>query len=413
MRSEVALARLAIGVVALHVVDDNFLQPNPGTSAGDHLFGGLVPLAVLVAAAAFYGRLRAGARATIALLVGFFGVLAGTEAIHYTLGVGPSGDDYTGLLVDSRRAHAARPRRRDAVEVTASRRPALVALRPPAAHHRGRRCSPRSPPSFPSRSPTSSRTRPATTSPPPTSGAPYEEVEFTTSDGLLLKGWYIRSQNGAAVISFPGRAASQKRAKVLARHGYGVLLFDRRGEGESEGDPNLFGWQGERDVHAAVAFLQSRPDVDPERIGGIGLSVGGEMMIEAAAESSALKAIVSEGASGRSVRDELANPGGRLAGADRHRRRDRRDGALHRQRAAGRPPEPRAEDLGRGVLRLRRARPGDRRSPRTTPSTRRPAGRRSSGRFPAPGTWAASRRSRAEYERRIVGFFDRTLLGER
>jgi fermentation-respiration switch protein FrsA (DUF1100 family) len=35
------------------------------------------------------------------------------------------------------------------------------------------------------------------------------------------------------------------------------------------------------------------------------------MMIEAAAESSALKAIVSEGASSRSVRDELANPGGR------------------------------------------------------------------------------------------------------
>jgi dienelactone hydrolase len=135
-------------------------------------------------------------------------------------------------------------------------------------------------------------------------------VEFKTSDGLLLKGWYIRSRNGAAVISFPGRASSQKRAKLLARHGYGVLLFDRRGEGESEGDPNGFGWQGERDIHAAVAYLQRRPEVDPERIGGIGLSVGGEMMIEAAAESSALKAIVSEGGSSRSVRDELANPGG-------------------------------------------------------------------------------------------------------
>jgi dienelactone hydrolase len=89
-----------------------------------------------------------------------------------------------------------------------------------------------------------------------------------------------------------------------------VLLFDRRGEGESEGDPNGFGWQGERDIHAAVAFLQQRDDVDPERIGGIGLSVGGEMMIEAAAESSALKAIVSEGGSSRSVRDEAANPEG-------------------------------------------------------------------------------------------------------
>ena len=124
---------------------------------------------------------------------------------------------------------------------------------------------------------------------------------------MRLKGWYIESKNGAAVIAFPGRAASQKRAKMMADHGYGVLLFDRRGEGESDGDPNIFGWQGERDVHAAVRFLQSRPDVDPERIGGIGLSVGGEMMMEAAAESGELKAIVSEGGSGRSVRDALAN----------------------------------------------------------------------------------------------------------
>ena len=97
-------------------------------------------------------------------------------------------------------------------------------------------------------------------------GAPYEDVKFTTSDGLRLRGWYIRSRNGAAVISFPGRASSQKRAKLLARHGYGVLLFDRRGEGASDGDPNLFGWQGERDIHAAVAFLQQpsrrRPRAD-------------------------------------------------------------------------------------------------------------------------------------------------------
>jgi dienelactone hydrolase len=141
-------------------------------------------------------------------------------------------------------------------------------------------------------------------------GAPYEQVEFTTADGLHLKGWYIRSRNRAAVISFPGRASSQKRAKLLARHGYGVLLFDRRGEGESEGDPNAFGWQGVRDIPAAVAFLQRQPDVDPGRIGGIGLSVGGEMMIEAAADSSDLRAIVSEGASARSVRDVSANGSG-------------------------------------------------------------------------------------------------------
>ena len=48
---------------------------------------------------------------------------------------------------------------------------------------------------------------------------PYWELrgDFTTSDGLLLKGWYIRSRNGAAVISFPGRSGTQARARLLAR----------------------------------------------------------------------------------------------------------------------------------------------------------------------------------------------------
>jgi fermentation-respiration switch protein FrsA (DUF1100 family) len=95
---------------------------------------------------------------------------------------------------------------------------------------------------------------------------------------------------------------------MLARHGYGVLLFDRRGEGASEGDPNVFGWGGERDLLAAAAYLRSRPDVDRSRVGAIGLSVGGEMLIHAAAHSDAFAAIVTEGASGQSLRDDLANP---------------------------------------------------------------------------------------------------------
>jgi len=308
LRDEVNVARLAIGVVALHVVDDNFLQPNPGTTAGDHPVSGLVPLALLVAAAVFYGRLRAGARAVIALFAGYFGVLGGIEALHYTREVGPSGDDYTGILsllaglvlLGVGGLTLWRSRRRDDRLWWRYGRRALIGVG--AVVVAGVFLFPFSIGYIVTHA--SRATVPAADL-----GAPFEEVEFTTSDGLRLRGWYIRSRNGAAVISFPGRASSQKRAKLLARHGYGVLVFDRRGEGESEGDPNLFGWEGERDVHAAVEFLRNRPEVDPDRIGGIGLSVGGEMMIEAAAESDALRAIVSEGASARSVRDIVANPG--------------------------------------------------------------------------------------------------------
>ena len=110
------------------------------------------------------------------------------------------------------------------------------------------------------------------------------------------------------MIAAPGRAGSQRPARLLVRHGYGVLLFDRRGEGKSDGDPNAFGWRAALDLRAAVAFLQRRPDVRDGQIGGIGLSVGAETLLQAAAESQGLKAVVSDGAGSRSIREDLSNP---------------------------------------------------------------------------------------------------------
>jgi dienelactone hydrolase len=308
LRTEVGFARAALGAVALHMVDDAFLQPNPGTSPGDHLASGLIPTAALVGAAWAYPRLRAGFRAVVALLFGFLGLLGGSEALGYAVQSGISGDDYTGLLSlaaglgllgvgagtlwRSRRTddHRAWRYSRRVLVAAGGLALAFVFALPLAVGyfftHVGR-----------------------ADVPPAKLGAAHEVVSFETSDGLTLRGWFVPSRNGATVISFPGRKGPQKQARLLIKHGYGVLLFDRRGEGESEGDPNGYGWTGGRDLHAAVQFLQQRSDVDPDRIGGIGLSVGGEMMIQAAAESTAFKAIVSEGGSGRSVRDTVANPG--------------------------------------------------------------------------------------------------------
>jgi dienelactone hydrolase len=136
-------------------------------------------------------------------------------------------------------------------------------------------------------------------------GAAYEDVSFRTSDGLELQGWYVPSKNGAAVIAFPGRSGPRAHTRMLVRHGYGVLLFDRRGEGQSEGDSNLLGWGGDKDILGAIEFLQRRDDVDPGRIGGIGLSVGGELMLQAAGETDELAAVVSEGAGTRMYSEQF------------------------------------------------------------------------------------------------------------
>ena len=58
------------------------------------------------------------------------------------------------------------------------------------------------------------------------------------------------------MISYPTREGKLPQARMLVRHGYGVLLLDARGYDGSQGDPNLFGWDDTKDIDAAVAWLQ-------------------------------------------------------------------------------------------------------------------------------------------------------------
>jgi uncharacterized protein len=213
------------------------------------------------------------------------------------------------------------------------------------------------------------------------------------------------------VIAAPGRAGSQRPARMLVRHGYGILLFDRRGEGESDGDPNAFGWGASKDMKAAVAFLQRRPDVDRGRIGGIGLSVGGETLLQTAAESTGLKAIVSDGAGSRSIREDASIPGWRNRG----------EILTSLVVSAGttvfgnRLPPPNLKGLVERIA----PRPvlfiyGQHDQPNVrslTPSYYRAAGRpKSLWRVPGASHTGGIDTHPGEYERRVVTFFDDALL---
>jgi pimeloyl-ACP methyl ester carboxylesterase len=81
-----------------------------------------------------------------------------------------------------------------------------------------------------------------------------------------------------------------------------VLLVDARGHGESEGTAMDFGWYGDLDIRAGTDYLGSRPGV--ERIGLLGLSMGGEEAIGAAAADRRISAVVAEGATARTARDK-------------------------------------------------------------------------------------------------------------
>jgi uncharacterized protein len=308
-----ALPSAAVLVIALHVADDSWLQPNPGTSAGDHLVSGLVPFAVLVAAAAALMRLRGSWRAALMLVCGFLGVVVGMEAA-YDLAAGQlAGDDASGLaalvaglvLLGAGVGGLWRARRRDGSRRRRGTRRALIGAGAvaglvfvglPVALAYG-------------------STHIASDDVPDAMfDVPYEDVVVTAADGARLTGWYAPSRNGAAVVALGmSRESPREEAAMLARRGYGVLLYDPRGWGGSDGDPHAFGWEGHADVLAAVDWLRGRPEVDPGRIGGLGLSVGGEVMITAAAASPGIAAVVSEGAGERSVRETVDTDAGWLA----------------------------------------------------------------------------------------------------
>jgi pimeloyl-ACP methyl ester carboxylesterase len=408
VRTERGVITLALAAVALHLADDNFLQPEPGTSPLDHLLSGLVPIGILAAAAALYPRLRAGLRAALALTLGALGIAFGIPSAYWLSEGEASGDHYTtgpltivagavllvaGIVVlwRSRRPYGSRGR-------TILRRALRVALSVPVAlalfmvvvfpvgfaytyTHTGRGVVA------------------------PDLRVPYERVTVTTSDSLELTGSYVRSKNRAAVILFPGATRSAE-ARMLIRHGYGVLLLNPRGQGASEGD--TIRWAGDRDLLAGAEYLKTRPDVDDDRIGAFGFSVGGEILIEAAAQSTDFKAIVSEGA---------GFPAGEadLTGANKLLRPSIAAlGVATAVFSNQGPPPPivdRIDEIAPRAVFLIWADPGmggeDVRQPKYYAAAGAP---KQIWKVPRAEHTGGLKAQPAEYERRVVAFFDRSLL---
>ncbi|MFO7584446.1 MAG: alpha/beta fold hydrolase [Anaerolineales bacterium] len=128
----------------------------------------------------------------------------------------------------------------------------------------------------------------------------YQEVSFPSSDGLTLRGWYIPTQNGAVVIFVHGLGSNRGMfwddVSMLHRHGYGMLLFDLRNSGVSDGEITTMGLQEARDVDGAVAFVISQPGVDADKVAVFGHSMGGATAILAAARNPAISAVIAQSA---------------------------------------------------------------------------------------------------------------------
>lgn len=294
-------------VIALHLLLTAFVFLRPGASRMDHLLAAFIPVALLAFIAEVWPRLPAGLRASFALAFGVFALVSGGLTVSRVRAEGLAPGDISGfLLVPAGAALVAlgvwllwvSRKRGGSLWWTVGRR-ALLALAALLAIYWV---------ILPVSFAIVATERPSETVESVDLGRPQQDVAFTTRDGLTLSAWYVPSLNGAVVVTFP-RTWTAAQARLLVRHGYGVLMVDPRGYGASEGDPNAYGWGSVKDIDAALAWLRKRPDVERRRIGGLGLSVGGEQMLEAAAHNPTLKAVVSEGAGTRSVREAFVPEG--------------------------------------------------------------------------------------------------------
>ncbi len=139
-------------------------------------------------------------------------------------------------------------------------------------------------------------------------GLAFEDLRFPTAGGKTLHGWWIPADVPAgapSLVLMHGWSRNVGRMlPFLARlhaMGFNLLAVDARCHGESDPDGHANMLKFSEDIRAAVDHLREGGMGDPERIGVLGLSVGGAAALHAAAHDPRIRAVITVGA--------LAHPG--------------------------------------------------------------------------------------------------------
>lgn len=172
-----------------------------------------------------------------------------------------------------------------------------------------------------------------------------------TSSGLRIAGLLftpeqpISTPMPAIVIGHPGGGVKEQSPSIyaerLAREGYAALVFDAAYQGESEGEPRSLEnpFQRAEDVKNAVSYLSTRDDIDPERIGALGICASGgyvsyavqtDLRVKALATVSGtdMGVVMREGLGGGQTPEQLQ---ALLQAANAARTSEARDGEVVRQ----------------------------------------------------------------------------------
>ncbi len=134
-------------------------------------------------------------------------------------------------------------------------------------------------------------------------GVQPEGVVFEGRDGKPLGGWFVPAppwveKPWPTVMLVYGYGGFKEQmagyAKTIHEGGFATFMFDMVGSGLRRGEPVTFGYKERWNMLDAAQYLRTRPDVDAERIGALGISMGAATALLAAAEDPGIKAIVSD-----------------------------------------------------------------------------------------------------------------------
>lgn len=126
-------------------------------------------------------------------------------------------------------------------------------------------------------------------------GAPPElsEVAFQSADGGVLRGFWLPSRNGTAVVFVHGSSGDRRglypQARFLHQHGFGALLFDMPGHGES---PGTVHWTDEARAAVRGALRFARQQSGVSSVGAYGFSMGAYTLAQVAGDGEGRLAFV-------------------------------------------------------------------------------------------------------------------------
>jgi uncharacterized protein len=130
------------------------------------------------------------------------------------------------------------------------------------------------------------------------SGANLEDILVTAPDGVLLRGWKVSPSkpNSDWVILFHGvsdnRTGMTGQAVILLRHGYSVVMMDARAHGDSGGSMATYGWLERKDTHEIVNALYASDA--PKHLFALGSSMGAAIALQSAGIEPRIAGVVAE-----------------------------------------------------------------------------------------------------------------------